>query len=415
MNKHAVIVDPYSSGAYYASEFNKRGIPSVAVLSIDTPDVFAKSFRPSDFAAVVHHAGDFDELVKELEEYNPQYILLGVDSGVELADKLADYFDVPGNDPTSSLIRRDKFHTHEALAAAGLSYINQCRVSNFSEAKEYLFNNPMWPVVVKPSDSAGSDNVHVCTNLEQVRISLEHIFSQRNSFDLVNKYALVQECLEGQEWVVDLASCNSKHVVTNLARYTKEKTQCSHIVYRHIDFLSPAQAGQEEIIDYAIKVCTALGVRYGASHLELFSTARGPVLVEINPRGHGGDVSHVLGTHCTDVTQICMAVDSVVSPPAFYEKEESISAYRKHAVAHFLIAHDEGKIEDIIPAEEFYKVAAIKDVKLPEKGSYIKKTTSLLSTAGVFWLIHEDENIVRKVQDELIRIEQSEELYKLSS
>lgn len=75
----AIIVDPYSSGNFYAPAFSERGRQVWALLTDrQPPDVYSSSFRPNDFHNVLI-APDWNiaTLIRHLQDSNPLCILAG--------------------------------------------------------------------------------------------------------------------------------------------------------------------------------------------------------------------------------------------------------------------------------------------------------------------------------------------------
>ena len=61
-------------------------------------------------------------------------------------------------------------------------------------------------VVVKPVKSAGSDDVTLCTSMDHVKQAYGNIQGKINGLGLENKATLVQEYLDGTDYVVDTVS-----------------------------------------------------------------------------------------------------------------------------------------------------------------------------------------------------------------
>src|SRR4051794_21734726 len=106
----AVIVDPYSSGMFFAPAFREAGVPSVAVLSRpEVMEVYAPSWHPEDFTEIIRYDGDLRPVLARLRELSPRCVVAGADPGVELADLLAAQVLPDGaNVPSLTAARRDK-------------------------------------------------------------------------------------------------------------------------------------------------------------------------------------------------------------------------------------------------------------------------------------------------------------------
>ncbi len=59
--------------------------------------------------------------------------------------------------------------------------------------------------------SAGTDDVFLCTDLEEAEVAFNRIFGKRNGLGLINESVLVQEFLSGVEYVVDQVSKDGVH------------------------------------------------------------------------------------------------------------------------------------------------------------------------------------------------------------
>lgn len=414
---HAIVLDPFSSGRFLVDEFERRGIATVAVLTRGVPPVFASSFAPGRYAAVLDasDAGDdFDALVARLAPFDPCCVMIGVETGIALMDRLAAHFGLPGNDPATSPLRRDKYLMQEATRSAGLRAAAQCKVTDAAHAgtwvDAYLHGGGRYPVVVKPAASAGSDNISICHSRDEVLDAVERVLVAANLFGAPNSHALVQEFLDGQEWVVDTVSCEGTCLVTNVTRYKKVRNADGKIVYRHSAFLTPDLEQHGSLIGYAKGVVQALGIELGAAHVELIETATGPVLVEVNARMHGGDAVSVLREYAP-YTQLELSVDSLLAPAEFQRKATQAMAYSRHVIAHFLISRISGEVKRVIAQEQLDSIASVVTAHMPKPGAKLVVTDSLTSAPGYLWLASETEAQLDDDQDTLIAWEEDGLLY----
>lgn len=218
---HAIVLDPFSSGRFLVDEFSRRGIASVAVLSSGIPALFASSFQPEKYAAVIDACDGVDALAADLAGFHPCCVMTGIETGIALMDELAARFGLPCNDPASSAIRREKYLMQETIRAQGLLAMAQCKVDRSDKALDWLDAHDRYPVIVKPAASAGSDNIHLCANRDEALAAVRTVLEANNLFGAPNTHALVQEYLDGQEWVVDTVSCDGECLVTNVTKYKK--------------------------------------------------------------------------------------------------------------------------------------------------------------------------------------------------
>ena len=91
-----------------------------------------------------------------------------------------------------------------------------CKATKWSQVVEFIENDlkpQPFQVVVKPVESAGSDDVTLCTSMDHVKQAFGNIQGKINGLGLENKATLVQEYLHGTEYVVDIVSRNGHHKI----------------------------------------------------------------------------------------------------------------------------------------------------------------------------------------------------------
>ena len=407
---HAIVLDPFSSGRFLVDEFARRGIASVAVLSSGIPALFASSFAPEKYAAVIDACDGVDALAADLAGFHPCCVMTGLETGIALMDELAARFGLPGNDPASSTMRRDKYLMQETIRAQGLRAVAQCKVERSEEALDWLDAHGHYPVIVKPAASAGSDNIHLCATRDEALAAVHKVLEANNLFGAPNTHALVQEFLDGQEWVVDTVSCDGECLVTNVTKYKKLPNAQGKTVYRHSAFLTPDMEAHGELIRYAQAVIEALGIRLGAAHVELIDTARGPVLVEVNARMHGGDAVAVLRDYAP-FTQLELSVDSHIAPDAFKRKAAQSMVYSRHVIAHFLISRMAGEVRQVMDKRHLAEIASYAGDHMPHLGDKLVVTDSLTSAPGYIWLASENATDLQNDQNTLVAWEETGLLY----
>ncbi len=142
---------------------------------------------------------------------------------MELADRLSEAMGLRSNGTALSESRRNKFVMGETVRAAGLRAVRQLRATCWAEIAAFLedWRPEPFRVIVKPLDSAGSEDVTLCVSLADVQAAYGNIIGKVNGLGLVNSCVLVQEYLEGQEYVVDIVSRDGEHKVVALWAYDR--------------------------------------------------------------------------------------------------------------------------------------------------------------------------------------------------
>ena len=122
-----------------------------------------------------------------------------------------------------------------------------------------------------------------------VQKAFGNIIGKVNGLGLVNKSVLVQEYLEGQEYVIDMVSRDGVHKVVGIWLYDRRPANGANFVCHGQRLMLANEEHCEEIIAYQKKVITALGIVNGPTHGEVKWFQGEPVLVEVGSRCHGGD------------------------------------------------------------------------------------------------------------------------------
>jgi hypothetical protein len=407
----AVIVDPYSSGGMLAPAFTAAGVPVVAVLSRpEVPPVYRPSYHPEDFPEVLAFDGDLGPVLRRLRELRPRCVLPGADPGVELADVLAaqvaaDVANVPG----LAAARRDKFAMAEAAAGAGLPVLAQIRTDSAAEVAAWIERERLTgrDLVVKPPRSASTDGV---TRLHRGTGWLEVFEAQlgaANQWGVINDQMLVQEYATGTEYVIDTFSYRGAHTVTDVCRYQKVDNGPHMAVYDSMEWLRPDDPVVPELVGYTTGVLDAVGMRFGAAHVEVMLTSGGPRLIEVNARPHGGGQPRFcrVATGDSQVDRTVRYFAGLGEVPLGYE-------LRRHLMVVFLIGRTAGVVRN---AEILGTVGTLpshhaSDIHL-NSGDRITPTRDLLNTLalGFVVLAHQsreqvlaDYQAVRRIERDLV-------------
>ena len=151
--------------------------------------------------------------------------------------------------------------------------------------------------VVKPVQSAGSDDVFLCSNEEEALTAFSRISGTMNGIGLLNTCVLVQEYLKGKEYVIDKVSRDGVHKLVGIWEYEKRSVNGSNFVYFGMRLMDPSSEKMQIMVRYADQVLDALDIKHGPSHMEVMLDNWGtveapeyvPCLVEVGARCQGGE------------------------------------------------------------------------------------------------------------------------------
>ncbi|MFD7322559.1 ATP-grasp domain-containing protein [Streptomyces sp. NPDC059875] len=195
---------------------------------------------------------------------------------------------LPGNPPEAVSRVRTKDACRAALTAAGFRQPAVALCADEEEARAFALGHGPGPWVVKPRDGSDSEGVRKVTEADRFRSAIAELPEPHLPF-------LVEEFVEGEEFSVEGVFIGGRPTV--LAVTEKEKLEPPHFV--EIGHVLPAplpDGAREEIEEQVRAALTALGLRFGLFHVELWRTRDGIVLGEVHSRIGGGWIHRML-TH----------------------------------------------------------------------------------------------------------------------
>ncbi|UVO09855.1 ATP-grasp domain-containing protein [Pectobacterium polonicum] len=284
-NKIVILVDAYSSGNGLAPEFNRQGYRCAHIRSrSNLPQKLLDSYHADDFFINLLYAGS--DTIKQLDSYDIIAVVAGSETGIELADSLAEVLELPGNKTQSSASRRNKYLMQESLRNNNLSHIPTYRLANSAEAVQHAAEllRTYHKLVLKPADSAGTDSVFVCKTIEEVMTHATSLFKKSNQLNLKNDVIILQPFIEGEEYVVDTVSYHGHHKICAIWKMGKGSYNGFDSICEFTELTSLDEQQHARLQTYVFSCLDALGIDFGAAHSELFLTKGGWKLIETGAR-----------------------------------------------------------------------------------------------------------------------------------
>ena len=356
---------------------------------------------------LIYEKDTYEETLEMVREYNPLLIVAGTEDGVILATRLANDLDLLCNpiENIDALTLKDEMQNK--LAENGIRSIKGKVVRSVEEAIEYYDEEGFHGVVVKPVYSAASVGVRLCSNRQEMIEAVKEVFNLTGVYGNDLNELVIQERINGQEYVVNTVSCDGVHRVTMIWKYNKIKTAEGGNVYDYDETINELGIGEAELVEYAYDVADALGVKYGPVHGEYMIDEKGPVLIEVNCRPHGGNLDakfldKISGQHETD-----SALDSYLNPEKFnLERLKGYQLFAHGVVKTFivpknLIARSSPMNSIGVNLKSFFKTG-LNSIQSPQTFS---KTQDLETAGGTVYLAHEDPNQLQQDVDFLRDIE----------
>ncbi|KAL7527362.1 hypothetical protein ACHAXR_001915, partial [Thalassiosira sp. AJA248-18] len=337
---------------------------------------------------------------KPADYYTIAGCIAGGEAGVDMADLLSEKLGVLTNGAQGDFAnRRDKEVQQDLVRKAGLRSVRQACGKTFEEVEEFL-NTETFPVVLKPTDSAGSDGVKLCHTMEEAKEHFEHLLTHEAVNGGYNEQVLCQEFLRGKEYVVDHVSRDGVHKTVMVWLYDKRPTNGSQFVYFGMLPIDPQSEEAKVLIPYVRGVLDALGMAHGPSHGEAIMTKDGPCLVEMNCRAHGGD------GNWTPLARALTGGYSQVeaSASAFLDVEEfnnfpdtPPSPMKASGLEVKLVSYSKGKVKSMPGFDVIKKLPSFVYLSpQADIGKEVKFTVDLITSPGCVILMNEDDAVLQK-------------------
>lgn len=311
---------------------------------------------------------DVSELIAACQRLAADGCLSGVTSSSEYyvatAATVARRLGLPGPQAASIRDCRDKLKQRQKLETAGVPIPRFGAATSdrmaVNRAKELGL-----PVVVKAVSGSGSIGVKLCATLEEVAAHAAYLLSRHSDERgrAVPRHILVESLLEGPEYSVETFG---QAVVGVTRKYLGQLPDFVEIGHDFPAELSPADT--EAIHRVARQSLFALGLGWGAAHIELRLTADGPHIIEVNPRLAGGYIPELVRI-ATGVDLISEAVRLVAGG----EPDLKPSCGRYTSIR-FLVPGEDGLLRESKGMKEAVNLPGVAEVKLYVKpGSAVKR------------------------------------------
>lgn len=232
-----------------------------------------------------------------------------VDPGVVTAAYVQEQMELPGNPYESVCILQNKDRFRNFLTQHGFNVPKAKGFASMEDALAEKYWFP-WPVIVKPTDSAGSKGVTRVNRLEDLEPALKVAFDHS-----ISGRVIVEEFIEKQGCSSD-TDCFSvdgklKFVSFSAQRFDEDAPNpYTPSAYSWPSTFTPAQ--EEELTSEIQRLLTLLGMQTSIYNIETRVGTNGkPYIMEVSPRGGGNRLAEML-RYATGVDLITNAVRAAV-------------------------------------------------------------------------------------------------------
>jgi biotin carboxylase len=248
-------------------------------------------FRRHISEYVTCETNDEDSIVKALEEYRSGHPLDGIaafgEYHVSIAAAVCRRLGLPGPDPASVRISRNKDQMRAACSSAGVAVPRFAVADNLHDAVAAA-DSVGYPCVVKPADQSGSTDVAICFDAAEARERTEAIQGSPVNYRGQRKSPVVlfEEYLTGAEVSVETVTFGGQTTVIGVT--DKQLSSLPYFVEMGHAFPSalPGEA-VDACARVAVDALAAVGYDLGVAHVEVRLSDQEAKLIEVNPRPAG--------------------------------------------------------------------------------------------------------------------------------
>lgn len=271
-----------------------------------------------------------------------------VDPGVMTAAYVQEQMGLPGNPYESVCILQNKDKFRNFLTQHGFSVPKAKGFSSVEEALSEIYWFP-WPVIVKPTDAAGSKGVTKVNCLDELEPALRNAFKYS-----ISKRVIVEEFIEkvGCSSDTDSFSINGELKFVSFSAQRFDEAASNPYTPSAYSWPSTMTVEQEaELTSEIQRLLKLLGMRTSIYNIETRIGANGKAyIMEVSPRGGGNRLSEML-RFSTGVDLITNAVRAAVGDEIVDMDQKPYNGHWAEIILH---ADRDGKFAGLDIDEKFY-------------------------------------------------------------
>lgn len=333
-------------------------------------------------------------LAKELEVDG--IMSFACDPGVETAAYVAEKLGLPTHPYKSVEILQNKAKFRQFLADNGFNVPKANGYTDYKQALEEA-GTFRWPVIVKPTDSAGSKGVTKVEKLEDLEAAATYAigFSKTKSF-------IMEEFIEklGCSSDTDSFSIDGKLVYCSFSNQRFDANAANPYTPSAYSWPSTMPDSiQMELRSELQRLFTLLDIKTSVFNIETRQGVDGkPYIMEVSPRGGGNRLSEVLRLS-TGVDLITNAVRASVGDEIIGVDSDPV--YNGAWAEVILHSEEEGSFEKLYIDQDFESKFLVEKQIWVKEGDEIHKFTGANFAVGTLILRFEDQSQLEKYMNEM--------------
>lgn len=241
----------------------------------------------------------------------------------------------------------DKYLMRQEARKAGIGVPEFFQAASYEEVEEQI--TPLkFPIMVKPTQSSGSRGVHKVCDIQALKNAVEDALLYSG-----NDKVIVEEFIEGREYIVDGLAINYQYINTDLG--IKEYFDIPNMYISKMCMFSSANMIEDKkekmLLEANKKLVETMGLKFGITHGEyIYSDKDQKVyLVEIAARGGGVYLSSDLTPLASGINVNEVLIDYVLNDTDY---ELNKLKFEKNVSAWICFELAPGKVTNIRGVEE---------------------------------------------------------------
>jgi argininosuccinate lyase len=336
-----------------------------------------------------HHCdtGSVAAVLECCRRLSGEHRVVGVTSSSEYfiatAAGVARALGLPGADPATLAAARNKSVQRQRFAAHGVDSPGFHPARSVTEAMLAAEKLGL-PVVVKPISRSGSIGVRRCDTPDEVAAHAARLLTTTvdERGQPLPAVILVESYLSGPEFSVELLDGTVRAVVAKHLDQSRGFLEVGHDVPAAVD----AHTGAA-LADSARAALAALGLRWGAAHVELRVAGGRAYVVEVNPRLAGGMIPQAIRA-ATGQDLIAELVARTAGRDPIPEPRASGASANTTASVRFLVPGADGEVRAVpdasaalaLPGVVAAAVTARPGQRIVREGSFLDRIGYVIAT-----------------------------------
>jgi formate-dependent phosphoribosylglycinamide formyltransferase (GAR transformylase) len=285
-----VFVAPFPAEASMRFARSYSELKGVRLVGLVQKEPRGAAAQPFASFVKVDDALDVEQLIEGVEKVRKRHGGLHQVVGVleplqvPLAEVRA-HFGVPGTDPKTAMLFRDKARMKDALREAGLPCAKHKLITSLADAIGFIQEVGL-PIVLKPPAGAGCKATWRIRTLEELKGAIEAVHPTPAN------PTLAEEFLKGREYCFDTITVNGKVRFENISRYYPGPLEVIENPWIQWAVVLPRMLSMDLDDARAMgrKAIKALGLGTGFTHMEWFRRDDGSLAIgEIAARPPGAN------------------------------------------------------------------------------------------------------------------------------